>query len=253
MTAIFFLPGTAMLACFVLFGAATYGFARLALGMFERRATAMPASIPVAPYFTAITSAWALSLGFAAADIWSVRADAQSYAVAERSAITRLAGMAAGNALDVPAILAGLAQYREGVLEDEWGNSSQHPSSDVEGAIQDIRLAIISLAREGTPPSLVENLTRDFDELQDARNLRLANAESSVSEYKWYLLLFLTVLSTIAIASVHADRPAAGRSALAIYIVAATVSLWILAIHANPYDGMARIDLEPVQLPLQDR
>lgn len=253
MTAIFFLPGPAMFACFVFFGAITYGLARLVLGMFERRAAATPASVPVAPFFTAVTSAWALSLGFAAADIWSVRADAQNYATAEHSAITRLAGMAAPDALNVPAILSGLARYRDEVLAQEWGHSSQEPSGAVDDAIQDIRLAIISLARQDTPTSLVESFARDFDELQDARNLRLANAESSVSEYKWYLLLFLTVLSTVAIASVHADRPAAGRSALVIYIVAATVSLWILAIHANPYDGMARIDLDPVRLSLNGR
>ncbi|MBX8828037.1 hypothetical protein HBA93_20755, partial [Ochrobactrum sp. SFR4] len=64
----------------------------------------------------------------------------------------------------------------------------------------------------------------------------------SVNHYKWYLVFFLTVLTLVVIASVHADRPKAGRKALAIYIVTASMSMWILAIHTSPYRGVGRID-----------
>jgi hypothetical protein len=63
-------------------------------------------------------------------------------------------------------------------------------------------------------------------------------------------VIFLTVLSQIAIASVHADRPRAGRRALAIFTVAATVSLWILALHANPYLGVHSLDYSMLQASL---
>src|SRR5690606_25100934 len=89
---------------------------------------------------------------------------------------------------------------------------------------------------------LVTKMARDFDELQDARDQRLAIGGSSVSEYKWYLVFSLTFLTMIAIAAAHADRPAAARNALGIFAVAAVLSLWILAIHASPYAGAARID-----------
>lgn len=71
--------------------------------------------------------------------------------------------------------------------------------------------------------------------MQDAQSERLAIGQGSHSAYKWNFVIFLTVLSQITIAAVHADRPPAGHRALAIFTVAATVSLWILALHANPY------------------
>lgn len=39
------------------------------------------------------------------------------------------------------------------------------------------------------------------------------------------------------IASVHADRKRAGIKALIIYAITSTFCVWILAIHANPYQG----------------
>ncbi len=95
---------------------------------------------------------------------------------------------------------------------------------------------------DGTPAPIVTQLVNDFDELQDARNDRLAVASSSVDEYKWYLVVALTFLTAAAIAATHADRPQAGKQALLLYSLAASISLWILAIHANPYTGAGQIE-----------
>lgn len=249
MANIFFVSTAAMLAFFILFGLAAFGIGLLALHLFGKRAAALSNTIPVANFVTAITTAWALSLGFAAADVWSIRTQAEQSATAERSSIARLAGMADQAALGSPALITGLDAYQDAVLRDEWYGADLEPAPRVDAAIQQIRLALVELARGDAPPSLIAKMSGDFDELQDARNQRLASAESSVSVYKWYLVLFLTVLSTVAIASIHADRTPAGRSALAIYVVAAVVSLWMLALHANPYDGTARIDFHAVVLP----
>jgi hypothetical protein len=79
---------------------------------------------------------------------------------------------------------------------------------------------------------------QDFDELQDARNERLAIGASAVDETKWYFVLCLTVMAMVTIAVVHADTPKAARNALFIYAVVVGVCLWIMAINANPYNGM---------------
>jgi hypothetical protein len=243
---IFALPPLPLLAAFAAFVALSLLLSLLALRALHRRWEQDARILPVAPFFTAVTTIWALSLGFAAADLWGVRAQAEQASSAERSSISRLHGMSADDALDAPRLREALAAYASAVAQVEWGEAANaRPAEEVERALQSMRLAIIELARAGTPAALMAKMAQDFDELQDARNTRLAIGAGSISEYKWYLVLVLTVMSMIAIAAVHADRPPAGRWSLAIFAVAATASLWILALYANPYSGGARITFHP--------
>jgi hypothetical protein len=205
-----------------------------------------PLSLPPATFASTITTVWALSLSFVAADIWNVRADAERAASAENSSINRLLGMSAPGALDAPELSKALVEYRTAMREVEWGrNANAVSSAEVERALQDIRIALIRLAEGSTKQPLLSKMAADFDELQDARNVRLAIGNSTVSAYKWYLVLALTVLAMAAIATVHADRPRAGHTALAIFSCAAVVCLWIIALHASPYAGSASIRLMP--------
>lgn len=212
--------------------------------IFAKQASKDVLSLPVAAFMGTIATAWALSLGFVAADIWAVNSYADQAASAERSAITRLLGMARPDALNNPELQKALSQYRVNVATEEWRHTANIvPVRSVELSLQNIRIALIELAHTNIPSSLMSQMVRDFDELQDARNTRLAIGASSINHYKWYLVFFLTTLTIVVIAAVHGDRPKAGRKALGIYTVTALLSMWILAIHANPYRGV--VHLEP--------
>jgi len=230
---------------FLVFAVAGVCFFLIAVAFFNalaRYAGHLEKIAPLPTFIGAITTVWALSLGFAAADVWSVRANAERLASAERSSISRLAGMARAEALDSLQLRQALSLYANAVERDEWTrDQNTQGSPEVEVALQQIRLAFIALARADTPDALIDKMARDFDELQDARNERLAIGQGAVSNYKWYLVLFLTMLSMLTIAITHVGQPRAARNALLIFNVAAFVSLWILALHANPYAGVARI------------
>jgi hypothetical protein len=49
---------------------------------------------------------------------------------------------------------------------------------------------------------------------------------------------------------VHSDRPRAGAHALAIYTTAATISVWIVALHANPYVGVSSLTYAAIHVPM---
>lgn len=248
MNAIFALDPALMLAVFVLFGVVSYMVALGCLAMFGREEPVPAASIPVPNFAASITTVWALALGFAAADIWSVNSQARQAAAEERSAITRLAGIAVPAMLDRPSIVEAILAYEEAVHKLEWnGHANLEPAPQADAAIEEIRAEIVRLAFDGTPDALVAKIAEDFDQLQDARSARLALAQGPGGDYKWYLVLFLTVLSQVALAAVHADRWIGGRRSLVIFTVAAAVSLWILALHANPYVGAARISFDEVR------
>lgn len=240
---LFHLSAPVLFLIFLIVGIIFYIIGLIFLRIFAHQASRDVLTLPVAAFVGTIATAWALSLGFVAADIWTINSSADQAASEERSSISRLIGMAQPEALNAPALRDALEKYRRIVIDEEWGRDFNTRVSDgVEKKLQHIRVALIDLARRDVPGSLVGAMVQDFDELQDARNRRLAVGASSVNHYKWYLVLFLTLLTLVVIASTHSDRPKAGQKALLIFSVTAIVSMWILAIHTSPYLGAARLD-----------
>ncbi|WP_139976794.1 DUF4239 domain-containing protein [Ochrobactrum sp. CGA5] len=243
MTYIFELPTYLSFMAFAVLGIVFYAVGRFALDMLSKHAANDVLSIPIGAFISTIATAWALSLGFVAADIWSVNSRADQAISEERSAISRLIGTSKTEILNAPKLTAALTGYRLAVINDEWREKiNVEPAGSVETALQNIRREIINLARSDVPSPVISQLINDFDELQDARNTRLAVGSTSIDYYKWYLVLSLTFLTAITIAATHADRVRAGVKALVIYSLTASFCLWILAIHANPYQGLERLE-----------
>lgn len=242
MTTLISLPAYAIFLIFVVFGLLLYGVGYIALRYLNANARNDAFSIPTPAFIGTIATAWALSLGFIAADAWSLSARADLSVSKERSAIHRLLDTADPMVLNNEDLRTAVLAYRTIVVDDEWGLQNNTVSTrTVDHAILDIRAIIQKIAVSGTPSPLVSQLVNDFDELQDARNERLAVASTSIDESKWYLVLFQTLLTTITIAAVHADRLLAGRRALILYVLTSTISLWMLALHANPYVGIGKL------------
>lgn len=240
-------PATIQLLLLTAFGVVCFVLGHLFLKLFRKLHPRLDTALPVPTFLGTVATAWALALGFAAADVWAARTHAEQAAASERSAISRLAGMAQPAALDMPDVIEGLREYNKAVRDLEWGgNLNRDPSDEVDAAIQRIRLGIVAEANTNEAAPLLTKLTQDFDELQDARNNRIAIGSNSVSQYKWHLVLFLTFLSTITIVAVHAERPVAARNTKIIYLSAAVVSLWILSLHAVPYAGPAALTFKDI-------
>ncbi|MCC5978032.1 MAG: hypothetical protein JJU21_08215 [Salinarimonas sp.] len=234
----FSLDSLLLLAIILSAGAVSFGFALLTLQILHRRLEGEGARVPVPAYFSAITTIWALTFGFVAAEVWQMNNRAVEAALAERSSVQRLAGSAAVEALDLFTVRVGLYEYVAAVTEEEWGgnaNTEPHPRADA--AVQSLRLALLEAARGDMPEAFISKMIVDFDELQDARELRLTIGNRHVAELKWTLVVVLALLSQISIAFVHRDRPRAGRAAIAIFTVAACLSIWLVALHASPYQG----------------
>ena len=243
MNQIFGLSLPSSLLVFCALGLIAYGIGKTALIHFARRVDDNASSVPLGAFIGPVATAWALSLGFAAADIWALNAKADQATNDERSSISRLLGISRPEVLDARQIHALTENYARFVIDEEWGRQKNtEPSLVVDSILHDIRREIVQLPAAGVPSPIISKIVNDFDELQDARIVRLSLGTTSIDMYKWYLLMFLTVLTVVTIAATHADRRKAGEIAIRIYVVTATFSLWIIAIHANPYLGIDRIE-----------
>lgn len=193
-------------------------------------------NIPVPAFMGVVATAWALSLGFAASDLWTLGNRADHAVAAERSSVMRLLGVAMPPALDLPDLYGNVIRYVQLVEDNETSGrfDGSFGTPAVDAAIQDIRVAVIEIANSAIPEAVVAKIVNDFDELQDARNDRLGISLSLIDPSKWYLLISFTFLTTVTVALLHIDRPAAGRIASLIFSITALAGLWILVIHIDP-------------------
>lgn len=198
-------------------------------------------SIPIAAFISTIATAWALSLGFVAADIWSINIKADQAASEERSAISQLLGMASPDILNSRKLSSLLSEYSTVVSQDEWIKyKNTQPLQSVEVVLQKIRGEIVNISKTDIPFPVTLKLMHDFDQLQNARNERLSIGSASVDMSKWYLLFSLTILTTITIVSIHADRKRAAIKAVILYSITASLCIWILTMSASPYQGVGK-------------
>lgn len=232
-----------LLAWIALAAAMVLYAAFLLLRLFHRRYAGKSEAVPVASFFGAITTIWALVFGFVSADVWSANYNAGAAAVEERSSLIRLSGMAASEALALPELEDALRLYVAVVTEEEWEvlrNRAAAP--EAEDALQAIRLALLAANDQGVSSALLSKMIADFDELQDARTKRLAIGASGIQPLKWTLVIVLGLMSMVSIAFVHCDKPRAGRTALSIFTLAVVSAIWLVLLHAAPYEGPMRID-----------
>jgi hypothetical protein len=209
-----------------------------ALHLLHRRSHYDTHAVPVASFFSSVTLSWALLFGFVAAETWSTERDAKRIAIVEAKLFQRLLDTSGKAALDMPDVLLALYEYRDHVVADEWlGNGNKQSSPSVDSALFHIRLGLIEAQERGISGAMLAKIITDFDDLQDARALRLAIGSADIDLLKWGLLGFLAFMSQIAIASVHRDRPRGGRLALSIFTLAIVPAFWLLALHATPYMG----------------
>jgi len=239
MQAILWLPFP-LLALFVLVIALLCFGAGLALVHLMRRfGGSLPERLPQATFISVTATAWALALGFAASDVFSLNGMADRAAQAERSSISRLIGMAAPEALDRPEMYQTVADYAQEIMAVEWSvNHNREASPRANDLLQSLRLQIIAMTEDNVPSVLVGKTISDFDELQDARGIRLALGQSVLDETRWYLVFALSILTALNIGLVHAGSPRAARNALAVFCCALFMCLAILGITADPYRTM---------------
>ncbi|HSO82636.1 hypothetical protein [Thiocapsa sp.] len=116
---LFALPPYQIALVFLLGGLTLFGLSLLALGKLHRAVAAGRGEPPVAPFFNAVTTIWAVTLGFTAADIWEINQEAAVAAEHEHYALVQLRSLAAAEGPQLPGLGEVLERYAAAVSA-EW-------------------------------------------------------------------------------------------------------------------------------------
>ena len=197
---------------------------------------------PVGPYFASISVIFALFLAFHGRTSCRTRptpSAASSMPVWPSSGSTTCMSP---DQLNLPGPRAALAHYVGHVFRDEWRSMrNSRPSTGADQAFRDVQQQVIA-AETRLPPASAGQLHALLGEVARTRSDRLWVGGAHTETTSWLAVLLLGLLTHLAIASIHFDRPRAGTIALGLLACTATVAYWSLAIVNNPYRLMDNLD-----------
>ncbi|MFI5030327.1 MAG: hypothetical protein ACHQPH_06465 [Reyranellales bacterium] len=229
------------LAVFVAYGVLIWGVSMGFLLFFNRRLD-VARWTPVGPYFASISVIFALFTAFHGADILSNKAHAERGFIDAGVAIKRLDDLLSPDQLNLPGPRASLAHYVGHVFRDEWRTTrNSHPSPNADRAFRDVQQQIIAAEGQMSPTSAGQ-LHALLGEVARTRSDRLWVGGAHTETSSWLAVFILGLLTHLAIASIHFDKPRAGAIALGLLSCTTTVAYWSLAIVDNPYRLMDNLD-----------
>jgi hypothetical protein len=202
----------------------------------------------VGPFFGAISVLFALQTGFLGNEVASRNRDAWQVVNGEAAAIRQLHALGLVTPANTQAIDVGLRTYLDSVLNEEWlFMNEERPSERTEAALAALLHTASDLAAEQQAGQIVDRALLDgVMQIGSIRSNRLAIAADGSNSLKWIAVLLLGVLTQLAIALVHLERPRPQIAAIALFSVAAVVALALIAMQDWPFASAVQVSRAPL-------
>ena len=203
----------------------------------------------VAPFFGAVAVLFALLTGFLAGDIGDRNRQAARAVQAEVAELRNVFTLSVASISDMQAIREDWMAYVKAVVRDDWpamkdGHSAASANAAYDAMLREVSdPKIASTAGAAVHSALLTAAVR----VGTARSERLALASDNTSELKWTMVLMLGIMTQIAIGLVHLQKRNAHIAALAVFSVAAVLTLGLIAMQEHPFAGHVRLSPWPLE------
>ncbi len=199
------------------------------------------ARAPHPPFHAAMVALFALFLSFTAADAWR-RGDAAYLALlreaSEVGALHATLGALAEQGAPGAPMIAGLRDYLDASLKQEWRHANTVSSPEAAAALDGLWAATArELARGGDKTAAWRTVHEHLEGLKQARSARLVAGGLFGDVAKWSCLMVLFLVGATAISLVHLDRPKGAVTALVLFTLAGSCALTLVAVSEHPYTG----------------
>jgi hypothetical protein len=197
--------------------------------------------------FASIAVLFSLLTGFLANGVWERNAAASRTVMNERAALLTLANLAVATPADMTLLYAGLKRYIAAVPREWQLMRDQQSFPEADAALDD-------LMRELTKPQHAQELGDAVQgaiidaalSVRAARAERLALSVHNADTLKWLSVLILLGLAQLALVTVHLHSLRASVVTVALFTLAATITLGFVAIRERPFDGPLRLSPHPI-------
>jgi hypothetical protein len=200
----------------------------------------------VAPFFVSTATIFSLLVGFLSNDIWERNKQASRVVLAESDTLLALYSLGASSGSDDRGLRTAIRGYVRAVVDDEWPRLAlQERSAQADAALD-------ALLREVAQPAASKDAVIQRTMLDMALRIRAAHEDRVVLSSdrtmvtKWAAVLLLALITQIAIAAVHLEKPRPQLAALLIFTVAAVSILGLLAVHEAPFEPPVFVPPGPI-------
>ena len=190
----------------------------------------------VAPFFVSTATIFGLLVGFLSNDIWERNKQASRVVLAESDTLLALYSLGAASGSDDRGLRTAIRGYVRAVVDDEWPRLAvQERSAQADAALN-------ALLREVAQPvatkdAVIQRTMLDMVlRIRAAREDRVVLSNDRTMVTKWMAVLLLALITQIAIAAVHLERPRPQLAALLIFTIAAISILGLLVVHEAPFE-----------------
>ena len=200
----------------------------------------------VAPFFVSTATIFALLVGFLSNDIWDRNKQASRAVLTESDTLVALYSLSTASGADDRGLRTAIRGYVRAVVDDEWSKLAvEERSAQADAALN----ALLREVAQPTPPkdAIIQRTMLDLVlKIRAAHEDRVVLSNDRTMVTKWVAVLLLALITQIAIAAVHLEKPRPQLAALLIFTVAAVAILGLLAIHEAPFEPPVFVPPGPI-------
>lgn len=203
----------------------------------------------VAPFFSLPAVLFSLIAALMATSVWENYSIATKAVRSESQSIMNIISLAKS----IPSIKNSQLdktskQYARSIIKEEWETLSSHQahSPTTQRYFEDLRSQVFFAVDSLNNTAESRALFNAFQNVNSARETRLAFVSFDVHPIRWYAILFLALLVQITVGLVHLAKPRALVTALIIATATVLVPICMIAFTlSSPYQGVISISNEP--------
>lgn len=195
-----------------------------------------------------------LFAAFLANDIWVRNQTARQAVIDEGDAIRNLARLSEGQIEQHTTVLrAALADYAKVVIEQDWPMMAQGKRSlNLLAKVRTISNLLVSgPVGKDAGPVVQAKMLDAFLQMREKRQVRVILAENRSFTIKWHAMILFGILTQIAIAIAHLDRPKSMLLAQIVFGLALSTCLSILLMNEFPFSPLNPVSSEPLRTAME--
>ena len=202
----------------------------------------------VAPYFVSIGILFALFAAFLGNDIWQRVQQTNHSLEQEVASVQSILQIARSLGANGAPIVSTMRRYIDATLDLELSENGQARSIDADAALEAVAKEIIHLPQNDVPSSVAQGaMLAAYERIWEARTTRRHIADTHSDPYKWITVLFLGILTQVALTICHIDKPRALAAALLVFSLAFITTMVALAVHEQPLTDPAIVSLDHME------
>jgi len=190
----------------------------------------------VAPFFGSVGIVFGLLIAFLSNDIWDRNKQAERVVLIESDTLVALYSLGLASGSDSKALRAAIRGYASAIVEDEWPSLQSNVRSVRTDAALNALLRQVAMPETSKDAGIQRTMLEMVLKIRSAHEDRLELSNDRTAVTKWGAVLLLALITQLAIAVVHLDKPRPQAAALFIFTLATVSLLSLLAIHEAPFE-----------------